>query len=73
MKNKIIYLLLASLMILPGCADYLDQDPEELNSIDKIFTSDVDTRKWYARMYSDDFMVQDMHYSGQVPYSHKER
>lgn len=68
MKNKIIYLLLASLMILPGCADYLDQDPEELNSIDKIFTSDVDTRKWYARMYSDDYMVQEMHYSGQIPY-----
>ncbi len=68
MKNKIIYLLLASLMILPGCADYLDQNPEELNSIDKIFTSDVDTRKWYARMYSDDFMVQEMHYSGQIPY-----
>ena len=54
-------------MILPGC-DYLDQDPEELNSIDKIFTSDVDTRKWYARMYSDDFMVQEMMYSGQIPY-----
>ena len=68
MKNKIIYLLLASLMVLPGCADYLDQNPEELNSIDKIFTSDVDTRKWYARMYSDDFMVQEMHSSGQIPY-----
>lgn len=68
MKNKIIYLLLASLMVLPGCADYLEQDPEELNSIDKIFTSDVDTRKWYARMYSDDFLVQEMMYSGQIPY-----
>ncbi len=67
MKKNILYILLASLMILPGC-DYLDQDPEELNSIDKIFTSDVDTRKWYARMYSDDFMVQEMMYSGQIPY-----
>lgn len=68
MKKNILYILLASLMILPGCADYLDQDPEDLNSLEKIFSSDVQTRKWYARMYSTDFLVTDMHYSGQVPY-----
>ena len=68
MKKNIIYFLLASLLLLPGCADYLDQDPEQLNSMDKIFSSDIETRKWYNRIYSDDFMVTEMHYSGQIPY-----
>lgn len=68
MKKNIIYFLLMSLLLLPGCADYLDQDPEQLNSMDKIFSSDIETRKWYNRIYSSDFMVTEMHYSGQIPY-----
>lgn len=68
MKKYIISLLFASALFATGCNDYLDQDPEELNSLDKIFASDIETRKWHARMFSDDFMVQEMHYSGQVPY-----
>ena len=56
------------LLVLSSCADYLEQDSGELNTLDKIFTSEVDTKKWYSRMYSDDFMVQEMHYSGQIPY-----
>lgn len=61
--------MLASLLLFTGCADYLDQDPEDLNSMDKIFSSKIETTKWYNRIYSDDFMVQEMHYSGQIPYS----
>lgn len=68
MKKNLLNILLASLLLLPGCADYLDQDPEDLNSIEKIFSSDIQTRKWYNRIYSDDFMVQEMHYSSQIPY-----
>lgn len=68
MKKNLISILLASLLLLPGCADYLDQDPEDLNSIQKIFSSDIDTRKWYNRIFSTDFMVQEMHYSSQSPY-----
>lgn len=68
MKKYIISLLFASALFATGCNDYLDQDPEELNSLDKIFVSDIETRKWHARMFSDDFMVQEMHYSGQIPY-----
>lgn len=67
MKKNLISILLASLLLLPGCADYLDQDPEDLNSIQKIFSSDIDTRKWYNRIFSTDFMVQEMHYSSQSP------
>ena len=60
--------MLASLLLFTGCANYLDQDPEDLNSMDKIFSSKIETTKWYNRIYSDDFMVQEMHYSGQIPY-----
>lgn len=68
MKNKIFYIAIAQLMMLMSCSDYLDQDPGGMNTLDKVFTSEVETKKWYARMYSDDFMVQEMHYSGQIPY-----
>ena len=68
MKKNIVYLMLASLLLFTGCANYLDQDPEDLNSMDKIFSSKIETTKWYNRIYSDDFMVQEMHYSGQIPY-----
>ena len=66
--KKIIYTVLTSLMLLPGCAGYLDQDPGGMNTIDKVFVSSVSTKEWWARMFSDDFMVQEMHYSGQIPY-----
>ena len=55
MKKNIVYLMLASLLLFTGCADYLDQDPEDLNSMDKIFSSKIETTKWYNRIYSDDF------------------
>ena len=54
-------------MLVSAC-DYLDQDPGGMNTIEKVFASEVSTKEWYARMYSDDFMVQEMHYSGQIPY-----
>ncbi len=72
MKKNIIYILLASLMILPGCADYLDQNPEELNSLDKVFTSEQQVRKWHAQIFStangNGFMVQEMMYSDELNY-----
>ena len=54
-------------MLVPSCG-WLDQDPGGMNTIDKVFASASSTKEWYARMYSDDFMVQEMHYSGQIPY-----
>ena len=54
--KKIIYTVLTSLMLLPGCAGYLDQDPGGMNTIDKVFVSSVSTKAWWARMFSDDFM-----------------
>ena len=41
MKKNIVYLMLASLLLFTGCANYLDQDPEDLNSMDKIFSSKI--------------------------------
>ena len=60
--KKYIHIVLM-LLVFSSCSDYLEQDAGELNTIDKIFASEVETR-----MYSDDFMVQEMHYSGQIPY-----
>ena len=65
--KKYIHIVLM-LLVFSSCSDYLEQDAGELNTIDKIFASEVETKKWYSRMYSDDFMVQEMHYSGQIPY-----
>ncbi|MDE7126461.1 MAG: RagB/SusD family nutrient uptake outer membrane protein [Bacteroidales bacterium] len=68
MKNRFIYIISAMLMLTSACSGYLDQDPGGMNTMEKVFTSEVETKKWYARMYSDDFMVQEMHYSSQLPY-----
>lgn len=67
-KNIIKYFILPLTMLTAGCANYLDQDPENLNSIDKIFSSRVQTIEWYNRIYSNDFMIQNMHYSSQIHY-----
>ena len=68
MKNRFIYAILASLLLVPSCSDFLEQDPGGLNTLEKVFSSEVETNEWYARIYSDDFMVSEMHYSGQIPY-----
>lgn len=68
MKKRFIYVILSSLLLAPSCSDFLEQDPGGINTLEKVFTSDVQTKKWYARIFHDDFMVQEMHYSGQIPY-----
>ena len=71
MKKNILYLLFAISTLMYGCESYLEQDPEVMNSMDKIFASDVETIKWFNRIYSaenDGFMVKEMHYCGQIPY-----
>lgn len=70
MKKQIIILALALLpgMLLGGCASFLDQDPEELNTIDKVFTSVNDTRRWFARIYSDDYYPTE--FWGSAYYNH---
>ncbi len=68
MKKNIKYILLPLAVLTAGCAEYLSQDPEKFNSVDKIFQSRVQTIEWYSRIYSNDFMIQNMHYSGQIHY-----
>lgn len=53
MKN-ITIVVLGLTMCLSGCS-YLDQDPEQLNTLDKVFSNRNDTRKWFARIYSEDY------------------
>lgn len=66
MKKNIISLIILALAAV-GCS-YLDQDPEQLNTIDKVFTSRNDTRAWFSRIYSDDYYPQDLW--GSAYYNH---
>lgn len=67
MKKNIIYIII-SVFVLTGCSKFLDQDPEQLNSIDKVFSSRNDTRKWFARIYSDDYYPNELW--GSAYYNH---
>lgn len=68
-KNIIKYLLFMPLAAMTAsCANYLDQDPEDFNSLDKVFASEVQTREWYNRIYSNDFMIENIYYSDEVHY-----
>lgn len=66
MKRYILSLLILSLS-LAGC-NWLDQDPEQLNTIDKVFASSIEARKWHARMYSSDYYPLDLW--GSAYYNH---
>lgn len=66
MKKNIILLIIIALTV-SGCS-YLDQDPEQLNTIDKVFASRNDTRAWFSRIYSDDYYPQDLW--GSAYYNH---
>lgn len=66
MKRNILLLILMP-FLLTGC-NFLDQDPEELNTLEKVFTSRNDTRSWFARMYSSDYFPLEMW--GSAYYNH---
>lgn len=56
--KKCIYILALLPMLLSGC-NYLDQDPEQLNTLDKVFSTRNETLKWFYRMYSNDYFPND--------------
>ncbi len=66
MKKNIISLLILAFAAV-GCS-YLDQDPEQLNTLDKVFASRNDTKAWFSRIYSDDYYPQDLW--GSAYYNH---
>lgn len=66
MKKNILSLLILAFAAV-GCS-YLDQDPEQLNTLDKVFASRNDTRAWFSRIYSDDYFPQDLW--GSAYYNH---
>ena len=66
MKKNIILTLILALTAV-GCS-YLDQDPEQLNTLDKVFASRNDTKAWFSRIYSNDYFPQDLW--GSAYYNH---
>lgn len=68
MKKHIITLVMLFAWSLSGCSDFLDQDPEELNTLEKVFSNTQDTRKWFARIYSDDYYPKELY--GSAYYNH---
>lgn len=38
------------LLVFSSCSDYLEQDAGELNTIDKIFASEVETKMVFAHV-----------------------
>lgn len=58
--KRIIILLVILPMFFTGCQSYLDQDPEQLNTLEKVFSSRIETRKWFARIYSDDYFPNEL-------------
>ncbi|MFR9524504.1 MAG: RagB/SusD family nutrient uptake outer membrane protein [Rikenellaceae bacterium] len=53
--KKIIILMVMSLS-LTSC-EFLEQDPEQLNTIEKVFTNRTSLYQWYACLFSDDYIL----------------
>lgn len=68
MKKYIIFIAILFSWCLNGCSDFLDQDPEELNTLEKVFSNTQDTRKWFSRIYSDDYYPKELY--GSAYYNH---
>ncbi len=68
MKKDIINTLFLLPLLILGSCNFLDQDPEELNTLDKVFSSRNDTRAWFARMYSSDYFPLELW--GSAYYNH---
>ncbi len=67
MKKYILIIPILFSLCFTSCT-YLDQNPEELNSIEKVFSNLNDTRKWFARIYSTDYYPNDLY--GSAYYNH---
>lgn len=65
--KKYIQILAVLPLLFTGCT-YLDQDPEQLNTLEKVFSSRNETRKWFYRMYSTDYFPLDLW--GSAYYNH---
>lgn len=58
---KRLILLIIVPLLLSGCKKYLDQDPESLNTLDKVFSNRLEATKWYNRIYSTDYFANELH------------
>lgn len=61
--KKIYTILLIFPLLFLSCESFLDQDPEELNTIEKVFSSRSDAIGWYNVLYSPDYFPMDLHNS----------
>ena len=64
---KKITIFLAFILTVSSCS-FLDQNPEELNTLEKVFSSRSETRKWFSRMYSSDYFPLELW--GSAYYNH---
>lgn len=62
-----IRILMTLPLLFAGCS-FLDQDPEQLNTIDKVFSSRNETRAWFSRIYSNDYFPLELW--GSAYYNH---
>lgn len=61
MKRTIYITLIFFVSFLSGCENYLDQDPEQMNTIDKVFSNRDEVKDWHARLFSDDYFRNMLH------------
>lgn len=57
--KKIIFASTLLALTLTNC-NYLDMDPEQLKSLDKVFTNKDETIKWYNRIFSGDYFPNEL-------------
>ena len=54
--KRILLISILSLFVF-SCSDYLDQDPEQLNTLEKVFASKPEVEKWHAQLFSNDYYI----------------
>lgn len=54
---KRILTIVLSVCLASSCSDYLDQDPEQLNTLEKVFANRSEVEKWHAQLFSSDYFM----------------
>lgn len=75
MKKYIGIILILGVILFSSCEDYLDQNTDELNTIDKVFVSRTETIKWRNGIFNDNasanddhWYIQTLHSCDQIPF-----
>ena len=56
MKSRYAFIIVLLISFLPACTeDWLDQDPGQMNTIEKVFETRSEALRWHARLFSQDY------------------